>query len=745
MSRARRTPRVASSVPELVVPEILREAARQPQPAPVGSAAVGLGERAQRPRERRDRGRVSLGEPRHQGVEQRVGRARRRCPAATRARPRPPRAHPGRCPGAPRTSPTRSPRGTSRGPSRRPGDRAAWPPRAAAAARRARAGWRTRSARATAPAARAGARRAAPSSAAREQRGRGRGVGDVELRLRRGERALDAQRRDPASARPPAAGTRRPRPARRGRCARSAERASSAATASSGVAVACARCHARRSGSSVRVGRVRERDVHVAAVARVRRPVDRRADERMREAHAQAELDQARRPPPAAPASTPMPEPPGGAPQQAQIAQRLGRRRQQQQLRVARERLDALRGRSARCGSPAAPAGQPEPARQLGRRQAARQLDQRERVAACLGEDPRPHALVERPGIVALQQRAGRRRPARPATISSGSPSSACAVAGLAHARTPTRAAPPAAGARRTRASARTRGRATARRRRCTRAAAPRRRRPAGSGPPAPTRKRSGGGPALRPNAVFSASRCGAGQPPQAVEHRRAQRVQAGERELHLGLDAGRAGDPASLRRRRQVPQQGGLPDPRLAAEDQHAALARAHARDESVPARPRSSTRSSNPFDRWASSMDARHYPGPAAGSPAGAGCATGVSVRNGASGAVQGLSQRGDGLRDRRAGRVRVAERVEHHEVVRDAVVADGRDVDARRSQPPARTPRPRRAARRPRRRSRARAAARRAARRSRAAGTRRLRARARGRARRQSQNHAIAFAVR
>ena len=69
----------------------------------------------------------------------------------------------------------------------------------------------------------------------------------------------------------------------------------------------------------------------------------------------------------------------------------------------------------------------------------------------------------------------------------------------------------------------------------------------------------------------------------ETAEHRRAQRVQAGEGELHLGLDARRPGDPAALRGRRQVPQQGGLADPRLAAQDQHAALARAHSRDESL------------------------------------------------------------------------------------------------------------------------------------------------------------------
>jgi hypothetical protein len=70
-------------VPELVVPEILREAAGQPQPAPVLAAAVGLAERAQRLRERRDGRRVAHGEPRHEGVEEHVKRA---AAAARRAR-----------------------------------------------------------------------------------------------------------------------------------------------------------------------------------------------------------------------------------------------------------------------------------------------------------------------------------------------------------------------------------------------------------------------------------------------------------------------------------------------------------------------------------------------------------------------------------------------------------------------------------------------------------------------------------
>jgi hypothetical protein len=56
------------------------------------------------------------------------------------------------------------------------------------------------------------------------------------------------------------------------------------------------------------------------------------------------------------------------------------------------------------------------------------------------------------------------------------------------------------------------------------------------------------------------------------------------------------------------------------------------------------------------------------------------GVRLR---SGAVQGVAQDRDGLGDRGARGVGVAERVEHHEVVGDAVVADGRHGDPGRPQ--------------------------------------------------------------
>jgi hypothetical protein len=80
----------------------------------------------------------------------------------------------------------------------------------------------------------------------------------------------------------------------------------------------------------------------------------------------------------------------------------------------------------------------------------------------------------------------------------------------------------------------------------------------------------------------------------ETAEHRRAQRTQAGEGELHLRLDAAHPGDPASLRGCRHVHQESGLADARLAAEDQHATLTRAHLRDESIQ-RTRSRSRSTN------------------------------------------------------------------------------------------------------------------------------------------------------
>ena len=88
-----------------------------------------------------------------------------------------------------------------------------------------------------------------------------------------------------------------------------------------------------------------------------------------------------------------------------------------------------------------------------------------------------------------------------------------------------------------------------------------------------PIRNRSGGGPALMPNAVRSASRCGAGSAVQPIQHRRAQLVQPGERQFHLRLDAGGAHHPAAGRVPGQVVEQRRLAHARLAVHHQGPAL----------------------------------------------------------------------------------------------------------------------------------------------------------------------------
>ena len=150
----------------------------------------------------------------------------------------------------------------------------------------------------------------------------------------------------------------------------------------------------------------------------------------------------------------------------------------------------------------------PKPPASCAARQAPRQLEQRQRVAARLGDDPVAHALVQLEPH--RRARAARGRPrcagrAPPARGRARAPRPARAR------RTRSRPARPAGGGRRRRASAPTRDRATARRRRRTAADAPRPRPRTGSAPPGPTRNRSGAAPALSPNTISSACRCGAG------------------------------------------------------------------------------------------------------------------------------------------------------------------------------------------------------------------------------------------
>ena len=271
-------------VPELVVPEILREAARQPQPAPVRSAAVGFAERAQRPRERRDGRRIPLGEPGHEGVEEHVRWARGLHPirrarglghlALIRAGAEAPGEHRRRDRLEVGLAGHRGVQGVE------PPGRLEQQRRRVAATP---AGEHDLRSQPLQP--RALELVEWPELGGGQEVGRGRHVGDVELRLGRGQRALDAHgglrrqlgrslqegggRGEPATT---LRAVGRARHLRGHRLVRNRRRVRAMPGATVGI--------------DIGIGRVGERLVHVAAVSRGRRAVDRRADERMRESHA---------------------------------------------------------------------------------------------------------------------------------------------------------------------------------------------------------------------------------------------------------------------------------------------------------------------------------------------------------------------------------------------------------------------------------------------------------------------------
>ena len=325
-------------------------------------------------------------------------------------------------------------------------------------------------------------------------------------------------------------------------CARLAERSSSAATSSSGPGAACARCHARRSGSScgsVASARARCACCLLLGGRRPGRPPSGPADGgtaagcRTRPARPRPRVPPLRRRSRAGrPPATPAPGRRTGRPPRAAAA-----------CWVWRGRAPTRRWKfcSMLPASGAAP-GKPEPAGQLLGRQPAGQFEQRQRVAPRLGDDlvPDPRRRSARCSAASQQHaRVGLAQPRdhqvrQPRQVAARGPGS----------RRPGQPTPRPAGGRRTRESARRRGRATAGRRPGTPAAAPRRRWTAGSARPG--RSETGPAPARRSGRTRSAARpaAGAGERVQAIQHRRAQLMQRGERQFHL-----------RLRRRRPAPR----------------------------------------------------------------------------------------------------------------------------------------------------------------------------------------------
>ena len=340
-----------------------------------------------------------------QAVQQQVEPAAAGAPAGAvpGRRGRPP-AHRRRRPGARRTAPPGRRPGRSRGPGPGRAAPAAWPPSAAAAARRcpgpeANATCpRSRSARArcsssTGPASAMASRSRAWSNAPACR------LACAAASVRSARRAGSAvsaaarSRNAAAAASPPRA------------CARPADRSSSAATSSSGPAAAWARCQARRSGSAA--GSVASASAAcVCLPVRDRgRPVDRRADQRMPEPHPAAELHQARLHrrlrrrgadrPAARPPATPAP------------GRRTGRRpRAAAAAGSGPAGRPAAGGSSPRCGRPAAPrraarTRRPAPPASDPRGSSSSASGLPPRLGDDLVADPR----VERPGQHRGQQR----------------------------------------------------------------------------------------------------------------------------------------------------------------------------------------------------------------------------------------------------------------------------------------------------------------------------------------------------
>ena len=438
-------------------------------------------------------------------------------------------------------------------------------------------------ARAAARPGRAASSSSGPASRCGQQPERGVERAGLEVGLRRGQRALGARGRVGASARPrarrnAAAAASPPRA-----CARPAERSSSAATSSSGPAAACARCQARRSGSSSGSVDLGQRAVHAPALASRRRSVDRRAHERMAEPDPRADVEQpgsrrglerrARDPEPRRRRATPA----------------AGRRRARPPRPAAaaaspRAAPRAAAGSSPRSGPTAAAAsGSPNP------------------PASCAAENPRGSSSSAS-GLprVSATIRSRTRSSSRPGTTVASS------ARASSSARPCERAAPAGRRARAPSLGSRTANTIATDSASSRRATNPRTWREAPSSHWASSTKQSSGCssatsasrlsaaerdqeavgrvPGREPERDAQSALLGLRKRVEPAEQRRAELMQPGERQLHLGLDPGDLRDPESGGPVRDMLAAAPiLPTPGFAPDDQDGAVAVARVFQESV------------------------------------------------------------------------------------------------------------------------------------------------------------------
>ena len=156
----------------------------------------------------------------------------------------------------------------------------------------------------------------------------------------------------------------------------------------------------------VPIGRLRQREMGGPAFLHRRRPVDGGACQRVTEGHALPDRQQPVRLHVSGDRRLDA-ECFGRAPQQQRIAERLRRRQQRQTPRVVGERLELADEALLDPSREALRAQQAEAARQLRRRQASRQLQQRQRIPPRLGDDPIPDSLVQVEAHRRAEQRAG--------------------------------------------------------------------------------------------------------------------------------------------------------------------------------------------------------------------------------------------------------------------------------------------------------------------------------------------------
>ena len=333
-------------------------------------------------------------------------------------------------------------------------------------------------------------------------------------------------------------------------------------------------------GIGLGIGGLGQRLMDLLAVGHGGRPVCRRTQQRMTEPHPGTELDETRGQGGAGRVD-PESESPGRAPQQGDVAERFGRRRQQEASRLGgqwlelpdealldpvRQRLEVRRAESAR---------------QLRRRQPTRQLQQSKRVAARLGDDPVADAFIQAPGDGGMQQRRCVTL-IQPAHDELGKSREILCRAGLAH--------------REDQAD------------RLRQQAARDERQDLGRGPILPVRvihhaderavlrhlrqqaqHRQSNEKAVWRVAGTEPERRGqrialrGGKAIETIEHRPAELMQTRERELHLGLHSCRTYDATPRGTLDERREQCGLADPGLAADDQHRALPGAHGRHQAI------------------------------------------------------------------------------------------------------------------------------------------------------------------